>query len=242
MDTQEQTPRPTHCTCGALLVADALFCHRCGRPVFPHLIEPEIATEPSPFTPFPSAGQVPPPPQPAPEPAQVWDGPPEPIDLRNRTVVRLGLFSAALLFPPLVLLPLPVLLKGLLIIGGGFFAAWNYQRRTNSKLGYTNGFRLGWITGLVFFMLLLGIHAIALAAVSFTGGNLETLLTEAIRASGEQPSEEQMQQLHEIFADGSKLFLVMALTVFLSFLGCTALSGMGGVIAAYFSGSRPRAG
>jgi hypothetical protein len=242
MDKQEQTPRPTHCTCGALLVSDALFCHRCGRPVFAHIVEPEIAPEPVTPTSFSVSDAVPPPPAPSPSGLPVWDGPPEPIDLRNRTVVRLGLFSAAMLFPPLVLLPLPVLLKALLICGGGFFAAWTYQRRTNSKLGFSNGFRLGWIAGLAFFMLLLGIHAIALAVVSFTGGNLETLLTEAMRASGEQLSEEQMQQVHEVFADGTKLFMVMALAIFISFLGCTALSGMGGVLAAMFSGSRPRAG
>lgn len=241
MDKMEQAPRPTHCTCGAALAENALFCHRCGRPVFEHLIEPEpeqTVSQPEPV----QASAASQPPEAAGAEGSTWQGPPEPIDLRNRTVVRLGFFSAALLFPPMVLLPLPILFKALLIGGGGFFAAWTYQRRTRSKLGYANGFRLGWIAGLLFFMLLLGIHAIALAFVSFSGGNLESLLTEAMRASGESLSEEQMQQIHEVFSDGSKLFLVMLMTVFVAFLGCTALSGMGGAMAALFSDNRSKAG
>lgn len=144
----EPSQSPTHCTCGTLLAEGARFCHRCGRPVFE-----DAHVEESDSNPPPDAGSIPPLPLGAPSPPPavaleepVYEGPPEPIDLRNRMVVRLAFFTAAMLFP-LVLLPLPMILKSVLLASGGFFAAWLYQRRTHSRLGYLNAFRLGWIAG-----------------------------------------------------------------------------------------------
>lgn len=165
--------------------------------------------------------------------APAYDGPPEPIDLRNRTAVRLAFFAAAMLFP-LVLLPVPLLLKSVLLAGGGFFASWMYQRRTQTRLGYLNAFRLGWISGLMLFLLVLGFYAIGIAIISFSGGNLLSQLMEGMQASGAAASlpEEQLKLMQEVFSDGAKLFMVLLVALFLVFLYFTALAGLGGAIAA----------
>lgn len=243
MDLMERPPRPSHCTCGAPLLQDALFCHRCGRPVFEDLLNPgedqTDSTDPesqdnstrtasgtadTSGTLAPVVLELP-----------VYDGPPEPIDLRNRMVVRLAFLTAALLFP-LVLLPLPVLLKSVALAGGGFFATWMYQRRTQSRLGYLNAFRLGWIAGLMLFLLVLGVYAITFAAISFSGGNLLSQLTEAMQASGAAAlPEEKLTLLREVFSDWTKLFTVLLIALFVVFLYFTALAGIGGAIAARFN-------
>lgn len=238
MHLSEPQQRPSHCTCGTRLVEDARFCHRCGRPVFGELQfeDDEAATpvedggSPSGFGTTTESRAA------APSPAletPAYDGPPEPIDLRNRTAVRLAFFAAAMLFP-LVLLPVPLLLKSVLLAGGGFFASWMYQRRTQTRLGYLNAFRLGWISGLMLFLLVLGFYAIGIAIISFSGGNLLSQLMEGMQASGAAASlpEEQLKLMQEVFSDGAKLFMVLLVALFLVFLYFTALAGLGGAIAA----------
>ncbi|MCW5963050.1 MAG: zinc ribbon domain-containing protein [Bryobacterales bacterium] len=239
----EPSQRPTHCTCGTLLADGARFCHRCGRPVFedPHFAEADStsAADEGSVPSLPSDFAPPPPSVSLEEP--VYVGPPEPIDLRNRMVVRLAFFTAAMLFP-LVLLPLPMALKSVLLVSGGFFAAWLYQRRTHSRLGYLNAFRLGWIAGLMLFLLVLGVYAVTFAVISFTGGNLLSQLTEAMQSSGAAAlPEDQLKLVNEVFSDWTKLFVVMLVALFLLFLYFTALAGIGGAIAARFSRADGRA-
>ncbi len=172
----------------------------------------------------------------------VYDGPPEPIDLRNRMAVRLAFLAAAMLFP-LVLLPAPLLMKSVLLAAGGFFASWMYQRRTQTRLGYLNAFRLGWISGLMLFLLVLGFYAIAIAIISFSGGNLFSQLLEAMQVSGAAASipEEQLRLMREVFSDGAKLFMMLLVALFLVFLYFTALAGLGGAMAARMGRTTPRA-
>jgi hypothetical protein len=250
----EQKERPTRCTCGAYLVADALFCHRCGRPVFEEAApdrdnEPDKESEetevpePQAVLELPSSksndsnfgADTPPSYQGAPA---IYQGPPEPIDLRNRMAVRLCFFTAAMLFP-LVMLPLPLALKSVMLAGGGFFAVWMYQRRTKSQLNYLNAFRLGWIAGLMLFLLVLGVYAITFAVISFSGGNLLSQLTEAMQASGAgNLPEDQLKLVQEVFADWTKLFVVLLIALFLVFLYFTALAGLGGAMAARFTNKK----
>lgn len=239
MEMTDTPPRPTHCTCGTLLAADARFCHRCGRPVFEekHLAPedaPVTATADSAAEDFKEASQ----PLPAIQiEGPAYEGPPEPIDLRNRMVVRLAFFTAAMLFPlvllPIPLFPFPFLMKSMLLLGGGYFAVWLYQRRTQSRLGYLNAFRLGWISGLMLFLLVLAVWALMFAVLSLSGTNIMSQLTEAMQASeASNLSEEQLALMREAFSDWKRLFVVLLVSLFLVFLYCTALTGVGGALAA----------
>jgi len=155
--------------------------------------------------------------------------------------VRLGILAAALQFP-LFLLPFPVVLKLLLVVAGGYFAASTYQRRTESHLDFKHSFRLGWIAGLFLFLLLLGIYAITFSVLSFSGNNLESLMAEAMKAGDPGAfSAEQATQLREIFSDSTKLFTVLLLTIVVAFVSLTGLSGIGGALVTFFRGRSHRA-
>ena len=77
---------------------------------------------------------------------------PQPIGLGNRSAVRAALpagISSLLFSAMLAPLALP------LMIAGGMFAVFLYRRRTGQILSILNGARLGWLTGLFLFLILL---------------------------------------------------------------------------------------
>jgi hypothetical protein len=77
---------------------------------------------------------------------------PAAITLANRAAVRAALpagFAAFFLSGPLGALGV------LALVGGGVFAVYLYRRSTGQVLSAANGARLGWITGVFLFVLLL---------------------------------------------------------------------------------------
>jgi hypothetical protein len=237
--------RPVFCTCGARLVEDALFCHRCGKPVFEM---PEV--EVSPALAFPRPGADMPPPAnlestSVPPPPARYQGPPEPIDLRNRLAVQIAFFVAVFEFPLVSfagIFPVhPLVLSAMVLALGGFFAVFLYQQRAQCRLGALNGFRLGWISGLLLFLLLLVFGALQFAFFSFSGGNLMAQLEQVMTASGAAAMPpEQQQVLREVFGDWSKLFIVLLVALFLLFLFLTACAGVGGALGARSRIGEPR--
>jgi hypothetical protein len=124
------------CTCGAQLPPDALFCHKCGKPQREIAgIEPEPAPQPAPvFSPAP-APEIHPPELP-------------PVSFRNPVAVRIGLLLAV---AATVLSFLPFFNW----LAAGFFAVFFYRRKTGSLLSIEAGLRMGWITGLMAFVMVL---------------------------------------------------------------------------------------
>ncbi|MEP7353411.1 MAG: zinc ribbon domain-containing protein, partial [Acidobacteriota bacterium] len=145
---------PPTCTCGARLPEDARFCHKCGKPQrdaptmvddAPVVVLPEPESRPS-ISPeqLAAASNAPPVPQ--------------PISLSNGSAVRAALpagISALLFSAVLAPFALP------LLIAGGIFTVFLYRRRTGQVLSILNGARLGWLTGLFLFLILL----VALTAI-----------------------------------------------------------------------------
>lgn len=128
---------PEFCTCGAQLPDDARFCHKCGKPQRdePILVEESPAIEP--IQPEVVA---------APEPAKL------PINLRNKAAVRAALLACLAVF--FLSIPLGALALLGMVLGGGF-AVYLYRRGTGQSLSVANGARLGWITGIFLFVLIL---------------------------------------------------------------------------------------
>ena len=238
--------RPALCSCGTRLVADALFCHRCGKPVF-DLPEPE--TPPALAFPSPAAGGsvAPPPPGAASAHLDAFDyhGPPEPIDLRNKLAVQLAFFVAVFEFPMIAfsgIFPVnPLVASAMVLALGGFFSVYLYQKRTQCKLGALNGFRLGWISGLLLFLLVLLFGVLQFAFFTFSGGSLIAQLEQVMAASGANGMPpEQQQIMREVFSDGTKLFVMVLIALFLLFLFLTACAGVGGALGARSRLSEPR--
>lgn len=86
------------------------------------------------------------------EPVPVAPVEPAAINLTNRAAVRAALpagLAAFFLSGPLGALGL------LALVGGGVFAVFLYRRSTGQSISAANGARLGWITGVFLFVLLL---------------------------------------------------------------------------------------
>jgi hypothetical protein len=208
----------TFCTCGARLAEDALFCHRCGRPVRKLTAEEreEALGEEAPAS-------EPPPLPPAAEPA--------PASFQNQTAVRVGFLAAVLVQLASILSAMAgaSLLMPLLLIGGGFYAAVLYMRRTGEPLSAVEGARVGWITGIFTFVI---------ATVFFTAGMaLLSASGELVKAYEESLSRmnlpaDSLERLRQLLADPKTFALTVIAGLVFQFLFLTIFCSLGGVLGA----------
>jgi hypothetical protein len=185
------------CTCGALPPSDAQFCHRCGRPMveFPQIEsldnQPSTSTTSAVQTTSPSPEVV------ISEQPSGWSG--------NHGIrsALLGAFLAmSVFFLPGINLVAPIispLLCGLLTV-------WFYIRRTGDRLSVREGARLGTMSGLFAFVLVM---------IQFTVVML-ALKDDKMRAEWEkqmgvilQDPQQASQAIEMLFSP--MIFLVLAL-------------------------------
>jgi len=124
------------CTCGAQLPADALFCHKCGKPqreITPE--EPEILAAPQPI---PTA---------MPAPSLEARAEAAPVNFRNPDALKVALLSA-------VLSTFLFFLPYVNWVAAGYFAVFFYRRRTRRTVNIAAGVRIGWLTGLMSFAII----------------------------------------------------------------------------------------
>lgn len=198
---------PEICSCGAELPADALFCHKCGKPqrhipeVEPQIPAPEVA-------PLPPAAAPP---------------PPLPVNFHNPIAVRIA-FLVALVTALLSWLPL---LNLVMWAGAGFFAVFLYRRRTGYLLTVRAGVQMGWITGVMSF---------AVTIVFFTATILPTALSGGVgamfQAQFKNITDPNMQEALKAFQSGPGLAFLLVLTLFMLFVFICALSIAGGALGA----------
>jgi hypothetical protein len=220
-------------------VPNALFCHRCGRPLRPLLKEEEPAEEEQPAEPEPVAS--------APDRVLLSvSGPPEavPVEMRNRIAVRSALVAAALSQLLLNLLPVlsfvPVLggtlvLLGffVLILGGGWYASFLFQRRSGEPASLRSGARLGWICGIFSFVISTIFFSLSALALVNSSSALEANRKNATALG--LPAE-VMDQMMSVIRNP---FALVLLLFFLFFL-LTAMSSLGGLLHGYSVRRRAR--
>jgi hypothetical protein len=139
---------PDFCTCGAQLPEDALFCHKCGKPQR-DIVAPEI--QPATFVPDPVAA-------PPVEPRA-----PAPLSFRNPQVVRIALLVA-------VIGTLLSFLPYVNWLAAGYFAVFLYRRRTGIFLTMESGVRMGWITGVIMFIIMAVLLSLSIVFFRAAGG------------------------------------------------------------------------
>ncbi len=138
---------PEFCTCGAKLAADARFCHKCGRPLFEEDLEQEKP--------------------PAPDPYPVAPAPPPPeISFRNPLAVRIALIVSLFTLCVSALSGTLFFLPIFWMLAAGFFSVYLYRRRTGQRLTALSGARMGWITGLFAFLLVMVLFTVIVVALS----------------------------------------------------------------------------
>jgi len=196
---------PDRCTCGATLPEDARFCHKCGKPQYDY-----PATEPEPE-------------QPPSLPAAV-SGPTAPdVGFRNKSAVRISLFTTVGACV-LIGVPIPPVVELLWIafvfFSAGFIATFIYSRRNQQAITPRNGTRLGWMTGLFSF---------TIVAVLFIGSMLN------MSAFKEQMSHDpNLRAYMTLIGDPAVLIVSMVLGLLLLFILFTLLSVAGGALCAKF--------
>jgi hypothetical protein len=196
------------CTCGAQLPPDALFCHKCGKPQR-EILQPEIAAKEEP--------REAPPPPPAPREGV-------PLDFRNAPAVRIALIVAAV--STVISLVLPFLNW----IFGGFAAVFLYRRRTGMLVNTKAGVKMGWITGVLAFVLYLIPFVIELPRMS-------TVMEQRLRSMpGQDPA--LMQEMLHFLQSGPGMAAVVTLSLMAWFLIITFLSMAGGALGAKLAGGR----
>jgi hypothetical protein len=201
---------PEYCTCGAELPPDARFCHKCGKPQReePKLLDEElIHKEVEPQIEAPPAPPI---------------SPPE-INFHNRLAVRTGFLAGTLAFL-LSLAPVPFIGRVILLAGAGFFSVYLYRRRSGHALSVRNGARLGWISGLLCFVIITVLFTINFALISFISqqGGVAAFYRSQLGAMGvpEQSIKEVIQTFQSPLRVTGLLF-----SLFVMFTGLLAAGG-----------------
>jgi hypothetical protein len=199
---------PEFCTCGAQLPPDALFCHKCGKPQREILAPSDEQAAPS--------EELAPPASPSYIPSALRDS--LPLNFHNAAAVRIGLIVAAC--STLIFFILPFLNWAV----GGFLAVFLYRRRTGSLLNTGAGMRMGWITGVLAFVLYIIPFAIQIP-------RMNSMMAERLRSmQGQDPV--LIEQMTRFFQSAPGTAMVIGFSLMVMFLIITFLSMAGGALGA----------
>ena len=188
---------PDFCTCGAQLPPDSLFCHKCGKPQR-EVIEPEPQPE--------SVAEFVPPAAPPIDTAP----PPPALNFHNLAAIKIAFLMA-------VLATLLSFLPYLNWLAAGFFAALMYRRRTGHFLNLESGLRLGWMTGVLMFVIIMVVFAASMALISAAGG-LSGLPAE-VRSAIDPRVQEMVKMMQNVPAVAQMLVMLFVFTTLLSMAG-----------------------
>jgi hypothetical protein len=195
------------CTCGARVLEDARFCHKCGRP-----LREDVAAE-----------EAAPAPQVAPPPATPL---PVRIDFRNSTAVRVALLTASVTLPCATAAPILVAaawVVTVILVAGGFAAVYFYNRHTGRPLNILGGARIGWLTGMFCFVIAMVMLTLWVAMAGNIG--LEQFTRGIARTTGGHATADQVRDMTRNPA--AIVFILMG-----SFVMLTSLPTIGGALGA----------
>lgn len=215
------------CTCGAKLVEDALFCHRCGRPVrelapAAEPEQPEEATAPGPEVPA------------APAVAAQQPGAPA---FQNEAAVRVSFLAALLVQLASILSTMAgaSILLPVLLLGGGFYAAVLYMRRTGAPLSVIEGARVGWITGIFTFVIATVFFTAGMALLS-ASGDLAKAYEESLARMNLPP--DAVERFRKMLEEPRTFAFTLIAGLVFQFLLLTIFCSLGGALGARLRGAR----
>jgi len=110
------------------------------------------------------------------------------------------------------------------LVGAGFFSVWVYKRRTGQRLSVRSGAWMGWITGVLSFILISVLFGLCILAIQQAGGLSvlrQRLHDLSIQQNAVDEALKMLQNPYEIVRSLIVMFFVMTLT-------CTAGGALGG--------------
>jgi hypothetical protein len=198
---------PEHCTCGAELPPDSRFCHKCGKPQ-----REEIVVEQPPS---------PPPLDFAPPIAK-----PSAPSFHNPIAVRVGLFVASITSLLCLMLPFGSVIW---LPSAGFISVFLYSRRTGQSLSVRGGARMGWIAGILSFMIFTVIFTVGTVAIANQPGGLSEAFREALKSRPvpQQQLDEALQVLSTPTGQASVYIFALVFSFMVTAVFCTAGGALG---------------
>ncbi|MFN0106943.1 MAG: hypothetical protein ACKV2U_33225 [Bryobacteraceae bacterium] len=154
------------------------------------------------------------------------------ISFHNANAVRAGFFTAIIIW---ILMVIPIggmaglFLKLFVLLGGGFLAVIFYSRRTGQMLSVAAGARLGWITGVLFYVIWILFFTVTILVLQSQGGLLEAYKKQLQDSNA--PAD-TIRQITEIMQSPEVFGAVMVLMLGLVFVAFTLPMILGGAVAA----------
>lgn len=201
------------CTCGAQLPPDARFCHRCGKPQREESFV--VASDAPPVAPVVIAAAPPIPPP----------------SFHNPVAVRVGLFVASI--ATLLCLELPL---GFIVWlpSAGFTAVYLFSRRTGQSLSVRSGARMGWIAGILSFVIITVMFTIGTVAVASQPGGWADAFREMAKTrpmTNGIPAG-QMEEVMQTLSSPGGQAMVYVVSLFFSFMVTSVFCAAGGALGA----------
>jgi hypothetical protein len=210
------------CTCGAYPPEDARFCHKCGRPLYESVVVEEETVK------------APEPPLPPPLP-KIREAV---INFGNKTAVGVSVMAAAVTLLLLILLLLAIpngAAAPLLFCAGGFLAAKLYTRASGETLTPQSGARMGFMTCLWGFLVVLIFVCVFAASIS----SPDFRHAVQLQMQQMQSSPELAKTASKTLDNPGELMTQLAVGVGIMFFIWTLLSMLGGILGARLSNRNP---
>src|SRR5580704_1986704 len=199
---------PDYCTCGAELPPDARFCHKCGKPQREEMFVPPPEVIPTPVT-------------------VLMPPPPVAPSFRNPVAVRVGLFVASIATFLCLALPFGFVVW---LPSAGFTSVYLFSRRTGQSLTVRGGARMGWMAGVLSFVILMVMITLMMIAVSTQPGGIAEAFREM--AKTRPLPANQLEDGLQMLASPAGQAILYVVTLFFSFTVTSVFCTAGGALGA----------
>jgi ABC-type sugar transport system permease subunit len=125
--------------------------------------------------------------------------------------------------------PIGILFRLFILLAGGFVSVYFYNKRTGETLTVTAGARMGWITGVVFYVIWMVFFTITLILLQSEGGLLKAYQEQLKESAAPQAG---VEQLMEIMKSPEMFATMLVVTLGVVFFVFTLSMIAGGALAA----------
>jgi hypothetical protein len=144
----------------------------------------------------------------------------------NPIAVRVGLFVASITSLLCLMLPFGAVVW---LPSAGFISVFLYSRRTGQSLSVRSGARMGWIAGILSFMIFTVIFTVGTVAIANQPGGLSEAFREALKSRPvpQQQLEEALQVLSTPTGQASVYIFALVFSFMVTSVFCTAGGALG---------------